>query len=537
MVKILRQYFTLLLPFLWKDRRAVLTTLVTMILTGIDVLIVPLAPWLFSEIISRYPHDTWTSLQTLVFLLIVCRLLIKTIKKVRGIIFFYIVNSAIAKIKLAVISHFHAISLQKGDKYNPSEVLSASTRVSMSVRFCLRVTFLDIIPRFLKLLACSGTMLYLLPSSKYFLLGILATYGYVAIRLRRVVHVRNRMWEKCDEVMVAMGDSLRQKAFAKLHPEIEKRRLSKLFDQELASCARENLVNSSIRLGQNFLFFVVSGIFFLYMVKLLQSGTIKLKVFILLNSNISLIYKQVFYITGYVRGLSTQVVNMKKVLNILSIRTEEQERSAGKAVVLNSKAPLLALDKVSFKYKQNSPSIIDKVSLEVKRGDKILITGVSGRGKSTLAKILAGIYLPTEGDTLFKGVSTRDLKPSLLGKDLYFLAQNSTLHAGSIKDNLLMNVGEASGVLDYFKDAMDAHSKELSGGEQQRILLARCMSYKPEAVILDEAFSSLDQESGRALFRMILEKIPTVILMTHRKDFYKEVDRVYELVDGKLLAR
>ena len=156
--KVLKQYFSLVIPFLWKDRSCTLSTLTTFLLTLLDAMVVPLAPWLWSQLLRHYQDDYLPSGLTigwLTALLTLCWLLSKTLKRLRGMVFFHVVNEAIRTIRLKLITHFHHIALRGGLKYNNAEILSASTRVSLSLRFCLRTAFLSFIPTIFKLITLS----------------------------------------------------------------------------------------------------------------------------------------------------------------------------------------------------------------------------------------------------------------------------------------------------------------------------------------------------------------------------------------------
>lgn len=535
-LKILKDYFTLVLPFLWKDRRCFLSTVATFLLTVIGSFAIPISPWLFSEVIRCYQEENMIYLWFVTVLLAICWLLTKTVKRLRSIVFFHVVNEAIRTIRLRLITHFHHITLRGGPKYDTSEVLSASTRVSLSIRFCLRSAFLSFIPTLFTLITSAVAMQYVFPGSKYFLIAIWLTYGYVFIALDKFIRIRHTMWETSDEVMVAMGDSLKQRGFAKLHPEVEEKRLRKLFDKELQGWWKENIANNSIHLVQNLLFFLITSAFLGYLVWLLSAGEIDVPKFVMLKGYIFVIHRQIFNLTEYIRGTSAYIVDMKKVLDILSLTTEEALGREGREVQLTEEGVVIKLDKISFSYADTAPNIIQDLSLDIHPGDKVAIIGASGSGKSTLAQLMAGIYLPQNGKVLFRGSATEDLTPAAMGRSLYFVGQDDPLIAGSIRDNLMVEGQAELSPLSYLKDIIDHAEKgrQLSGGERQRVLLARCLSYKPELVLLDEALSYLDEKSGRALLDLVLEKVPTVILMTHRKELLDKMDHVYKLIDGRL---
>lgn len=561
-LEVIRQYFRLVFPFLLKDWRSVISSIFTAFLTIVDAVAVPLTPWFFGELLKPYfkgeghkmyvlpsflrkignylpisfeEHAQYASV--LVILLVICWFLSKTIKRLRSMVFFYVINDAIRTIRLRLVTHFHRASLQSGQIYDPEEVLSASTRVSMSLRFCLRKAFLSFMPTVFQFMVTILMMYCVWGGSIFFVLAILLTYVYVFFAIRRFVKVRHAMWNTSDEVMVAMGDSMRQGSFARLHPLEEKQRLEKIFDRESKGWWHENIVNHQIHLIQNALFFLIAGVFFFCLVKLMQKEHLEAVKVLKLKGYIFLMYRQVFSLTEYVRGASAYIVDMKKVLDLLSMETDDKERESKEDVVFSAEVPIFKFEKVAFSYPKEKGKVLENLFLEVRHGDQIGIQGASGSGKSTLASLMAGLYLPTQGEVMFRGVSMQHLSPAVMGRYLYFIGQDDPLVGGSIRDNLWMT-DPKDGLLslNYLKDIIDdpKRSKRLSGGERQRVLLARCLSYGPKVVLLDEAFSYLDDDSALSLLHMVLEKVPTVILMTHRKTLLKAMHMVYDLGGGQL---
>ena len=536
---IAKKYVALVLPFLFKNKKSLASTLATLLLIGVDTCVVAAIPWIWGELISHYDASYGSYAWVLTGALATCWLLNKTVSKLGNIIFYYVINQAVRSIRLRLVTHFHHISSHGEEVYEPSEVLSASTRVSTSVRFCLQTLFLGLLPVLLKLGSLSLSMYTTFDKSSYFLVAIFICYIYAYVSIRRFMPVRREVWERSDKVMVAMGDSLRQKGFAKLHPNEEKNRLVKLFDKELQGWWKENVARNKVQLIQNILFFILGGAFFSYLIWLLRGGQMEIKQVIKLQGYIFMVHRQVYNLTEYGRRFAGSLADMEKVLVMLDLHTYEEEGRGTKQVKLHANTPVLQLEKVHFSYPCSKKPILKETSLTIKKGEKIAIAGKSGSGKSTLARLMAGIYVPTKGNVIFKGVSTRLLEPAFIGKHIYFLGQNTPLIAGSVRDNMMTNGKEEElSPLSYLKEVIDKdHSnQQLSGGEQQRVLLARCLSYTPEVVLLDEAFSYLDQKNAQALLNMTLQKVPTVILMTHRKELFKKMDKIYHLENGVLKA-
>ena len=179
--------------------------------------------------------------------------------------------------------------------------------------------------------------------------------------------------------------------------------------------------------------------------------------------------------------------------------------------------------------------------MNIQHNDQVAIVGPSGIGKSTLCHLLAGIYPPQRGDILLYGTSLQKLPLTTIGQYIHFVDQEAALINGTIADNLMSNLFTTQTTpLAYLKDrmyhAMGDRGKKLSGGEKQRVLLTRSLSYRPQVLILDEALNALDEASAQELLQLILKTVPTVVLVTHRKSLIQKFKHIYCLETNQLKA-
>jgi ABC-type multidrug transport system fused ATPase/permease subunit len=197
-------------------------------------------------------------------------------------------------------------------------------------------------------------------------------------------------------------------------------------------------------------------------------------------------------------------------------------------------APLLSLRNVAVRYQEQAPPVFSSVSLDVPRGGLVTLTGASGAGKSTLLDVVLGLLSPDEGELLVDGVPLRDLAGwrARLG----YVPQQTLLVPGSILENLTWSLPPSRSVdeaevwtalrgacLDDVVDRLPSglatvlhESAELSGGEQQRLSIARALLRKPELLLLDEATSALDGATEQRVLEHLLDGSRAVILVTHR---------------------
>lgn len=198
--------------------------------------------------------------------------------------------------------------------------------------------------------------------------------------------------------------------------------------------------------------------------------------------------------------------------------------------------------------------VLKGVSMDVRPGEIVAIVGPSGAGKSTLLHILGMIDRPDEGEVLLEGKRVFDVKDealaSIRNKEIGFVfqfhhllpeftaAENVAIPALIARERLSSSLDRANGLLaDVGLEGRINHKpNELSGGEQQRVAVARALMNSPKLILADEPSGNLDSENARALHSMILElrekHHQTFVIVTHNKEFSAMADRVVTLVDG-----
>ncbi len=209
----------------------------------------------------------------------------------------------------------------------------------------------------------------------------------------------------------------------------------------------------------------------------------------------------------------------------------------------------IEISNVSYKY-DNEQQIFKKLSLNVKRGDYIGITGTSGCGKSTLIKLLLGMVKPQSGNIFYDGIDINHLNLSSLRKNIGIVLQSSTLFNGDILSNITMfspditinDAWEAAEIADIADDIrkmpMGIHTliaeggSNLSGGQKQKIIIARALVTKPRLLIFDEATSSLDNISQQKISDAIDNMKCTRIIVAHRLSTLKFCKRIVVLDNG-----
>lgn len=216
---------------------------------------------------------------------------------------------------------------------------------------------------------------------------------------------------------------------------------------------------------------------------------------------------------------------------------------------------ILSLNQVSYHYENSSKEVLHQISAEFEKGVLYTIVGKSGAGKSTLLSLLSGLDIATDGEVLFAGQSLQTLdRDKYRARNIGVIFQGyNLLTNASVIDNIVlaMNISGnkeknkkqmAYSLLEQVgisKDKADRKVLKLSGGEQQRVGIARALSHHPDIIIADEPTGNLDQETEKSIMEILLtlahEMNTCVIIVTHSQGVSAYADICLNLKDGYLL--
>jgi ATP-binding cassette subfamily B protein RaxB len=198
---------------------------------------------------------------------------------------------------------------------------------------------------------------------------------------------------------------------------------------------------------------------------------------------------------------------------------------------------------LSFRYADNDPLVLDRISFEIRSGESVAITGPSGCGKTTLVKLMLGLIQPTSGDILVDGVSIFALGPAAYRRRIAAVMQEDQLFAGSIAENIaffdpqpdtaaIERCARMAAIHDdvlqmpmRYQTLVGDMGTALSGGQKQRLLLARALYKEPKLLFLDEATSHLDVDNERLVGDAVRRLALTRIIVAHRPETIRSADR------------
>ena len=269
---------------------------------------------------------------------------------------------------------------------------------------------------------------------------------------------------------------------------------------------------------------------------------------------LSMFYAPLGALSNFTTWLTSFLSGSKRVLELLDTPVDVETSSDPKP--WHNKQGAISFDNVTFGYDRNAP-VLHNISFDVAAGEMIGIVGRSGSGKSTMVNLLGRFYDPDEGQILIDDIDLKDLSVQELRRHLGIVFQDSFLFRGSIWKNLCygrpevtveqgLEAAKAAGAHDYicrkqlsYETYLGERGSGLSGGEKQRLSIARTLLYDPKILVLDEATSNIDAESEKSIQEAldVLVRGRTTIAIAHRLSTLRNADRILVFDRGRLVEQ
>lgn len=255
-------------------------------------------------------------------------------------------------------------------------------------------------------------------------------------------------------------------------------------------------------------------------------------------------------------GRIDDVLNYE-IANEFSNSNEELEKDSAKkeTFVLNKLIGHFEMKNVTFGYNRTMPALIKDFSLKLKPGSRIALVGGSGSGKSTVARLAAGLYDAWEGDILFDGKLRKEIPRRIITESVAVIDQEVLMFKGSIQENIafwdskipekhIIQSAKDAAIHDVVAARTNAYDSEVmerganfSGGQRQRLEIARALALNPSILVMDEATSALDPKSEKIVMDNIKKRGCTCLIVAHRLSTIMDCDEIIVMEFGKIVER
>lgn len=261
-------------------------------------------------------------------------------------------------------------------------------------------------------------------------------------------------------------------------------------------------------------------------------------------------------LVGFVKNIQTTKADINRVEDIMKYPLDEKFDTSNEKKQMKTKLDgSVELDDIAFGYSKLKDPIVAGFSFKIECGSSIAFVGSSGCGKSTVSKIVSGLYKPWQGRLLFDGIPVEEIPNEVMNASVSTVSQNITLFSGTVRDNLTMwnsSISE-SDMIAAAKDAcihdiisqkpgaydykLTEGATNLSGGQRQRLEIARALATNPTVLIMDEATSALDPVVEKRIMDNIKRRGCTCVIVAHRLSAIRDCDQIIVMNRGKIVQR
>ena len=469
----------------------------------------------------------------------------------------YIQNKVITKIRIKLFKHISTLSLSFFNNTKTAELNSILIRDIGNMRIAFSQSLQKLIVEPMSII--SFILLLLIINIKFSLLviTIIPISGFFSYKIgqsiRRkskrssiqIAHVMNIIKETLSNIKIVKIFNTEKKENKKFKYEI-----NKYFNLIFRQAKLSNLltpINESIGLLVGILIIWFGGLNVLENQSMSSEDFIKF--ILLLFAMMQPIRKLANVNALFQNGIAAA----ERAFNIFDTKNIIEE--SGEAIKINDFKSSIIFDNVSFKYQNNSDNILNQINTKIKKGQTIAIVGKSGSGKSTFSELIPRLYDVQKGEVLIDDVNIKNYTLKSLRSMIGIVTQNAILFNDTIKNNIsygsiqlseeeilkAIDSANLNDLVNKLPEGLDSVIGEdgvkLSGGEKQRLSIARAIIKNPEILILDEATASLDSESEKKVHKAIdnIIKDRTVIIIAHRLSTIINADKIIVIDQGKIV--
>jgi len=557
--------FKLLLPFLWPEKRKDLKTrvsfaVIALILAKIASVSTPLV--LGSAVNSLTELSSGINLFMLVPIALVVgygvtKIIAFTFVEIRDALFSKVSQHSIRQISLTMFRHLHNLSLQFHLNRQTGGLAKYIDRGTKGIDFLLRYVLFNIVPTFFEVFLVSGILFYLYgPWYAVITLLTIGLYSYLTFVITEWRNVfRKRMNKADNDVSTKMIDSLLNFETVKYfsNEDFEANRLDQsLKDYELAANQSRHSL-SLLNISQTFI--IMAGITIMLVMSVfgIKSGDIDIGGFVVINAYMLQLYQPLNWLGSVYREIRQALTDMENMFSLLEITPTTKD---GLEIMPQSNVTEIRFDNVSFDYDIRR-TIIKNISFTVPNGKKVAIVGPTGAGKSTISRLLFKFYNTKEGNIYINNTNINNISQNSLRKIIGVVPQDTVLFNDTIYYNIaygnitatkekVIDAAQNADIHNFITSLPDGYETivgerglKLSGGEKQRVAIARTILKNPKIFFFDEATSALDTGTEKEIQKNLenVSKDKTTLIIAHRLSTAANADNIIVLDQGAIVEQ
>ncbi|MFP6773708.1 MAG: ABC transporter ATP-binding protein/permease [Alphaproteobacteria bacterium] len=557
-----------LMPYLWPRGRWDLRVRVmaAMVLLAAAKVAIVFIPFIYKELIDALnitgPDGKVGTMVAIPILMIVAfgaaRVAGQAFGELRDAVFAKVGQHALRTVALAVFRHLHALSLAFHLDRRTGGLSRAIERGTKGIDFLLRFSLFNILPTLLELAMVCG-VLWINYGPSYSSVTLFAVGVYIVFTLTitewRLKH-RREMNRTDSEASTRAIDSLLNfetvKYFGNEGHEANR------FDQSMAlyekAAVRSQTSLALLNIGQGIIIAFGMCTVLLLAAQGIIDGKLTIGDFVLINTFMMQLHQPLGFLGFVYREIKQSLVDMDKMFELIEVHTEVADDPGAKP--LRVSAGEVVFENVDFGYADDR-QILHGVSFKVPAGNTVAIVGPSGAGKSTISRILFRFYDVKGGRVLIDGQDVRDVTQASLRANVGIVPQDTVLFNDSIRYNIRYGRVDATDaeideaarlaqIHDFicslpagYDSAVGERGLKLSGGEKQRVAIARTILKDPAILLFDEATSALDSQTEKeiqAALRLV-SRDRTTLVIAHRLSTIVDADEIIVLVAGRIVER
>jgi ABC-type transport system involved in Fe-S cluster assembly fused permease/ATPase subunit len=552
---------SVILPFLWPRDSAELRVRVVLafsLLVAAKVITVQV-PFFFKAVVDRLSEPEGALLALPLAALLAygfARLASSGFTELRDGIFARVAERAGRRISLEVFRHLFDLSLRYHLERRTGELARITERGVRSITLLLGVFLFSIAPTLLEFGLVIGILLY--NYVWYFALVTFVTivayaaFTFVASEWR--IAIRREMNARDNEVSAQTVDSLLNyetvKAFT--NEGFERERLDRTLALYERAAVRSETSLAWLNFGQAAIIAIGVTLIMILAAQGVVAGRLTVGDVVLVNTFLLQLYQPLNALGMVYRQIKQALTDLESLIGLLELEPEIRDRPDARALILNGGG--VRFEDVSFGYDPRRP-VLENLSFAIPAGHTLAVVGSSGAGKSTLVRLLFRFYDVDEGSVLIDGQDLRDLTQESLRTAIGLVPQDTVLLNDTIGANIaygrpgasqeaIEEAARAAQIHDFIMRLPDRYDTlvgerglKLSGGEKQRVAIARMVLKDPPILVFDEATSALDSRTER-LIRTALKRVSagrTTLIIAHRLSTVVDADQILVLEHGRVI--